>query len=90
MISKLSRLISRSRSRAAQRGQTATEYMLVISVLVIGVTYVTYRMFDSDGGPFAQALKDLLGTTSGTYDEDRGHNIPAEVSRGYVSSNPSP
>ncbi len=68
--------------RKGQRGQVATEYMLVISVMVIGIVYVTYTMFDSSNGPVKQALDGLLG---GGESSASSKNIPNQIERGYIS-----
>ncbi len=78
------RTAGRSRSgRRLQRGQTTTEYLMVISVLVIALVYVSYEVFFNPNGPVAQGLNSLLATSG-----DSDVNIPAQVNRGYISANP--
>ncbi len=66
-----------------QRGQTATEYLMVVSVIVIALAAVSYEGFFAQGGPIEQGLQDLLGQNQTT-----SNNIPNQVRRGYISSNP--
>ena len=77
----------RSAGARKQSGQTATEFMMVVSVIVIGVAAMSYVAFDSQGtgGPIKQALTGLLDSGSGGSSE---LNIPDQVNRGYISPNP--
>lgn len=79
----------RSGRRAAQmRGQTTTEYVLVLSVLVIAVVGVTYTfVFGQEGQDSAveQGLNDLLGQNPSG---DSKTNVPTAVKNGYISANP--
>jgi len=77
---------TRAQQLVSQRGQSAAEYMLVISTLVIGATFVTYTMFDDDANaPVKSALTALLG--DGT-DSGSQRNVPDQIQRGYISENP--
>ena len=67
----------------SQRGQTSTEYVMVISVLVIALAYVSYAVFFDTSGPIAEGLNSMLNPSNNS-----DLNIPTQVSRGYISSNP--
>ena len=78
----------RSRQALAMRGQTTTEYVLVLSVLVIAVVGVTYAfVFGQEGQDSAveQGLNDLLGQNP---TGDSKTNLPTAVKNGYISANP--
>ena len=70
-------------SLRGQRGQTATEYLMVISVLVIALAYVSYGVFFNTSGPIAQGLNSMLNPSNSS-----DLNIPTQVNRGFVTTNP--
>lgn len=70
-----------------QRGQTTTEYVLVLSTLVIAVAGVSYAAFFGDASPVREGMKNLLDSNSA---DSSKTNIPTAVNRGFVSKNPQP
>lgn len=75
-------------SQRGQRGQTTTEYMLVLSVLVIAVVGVTYSLvFGQDGQDSAveAGMNDLLGQNPSG---DSKTNVPTAVKKGFISESP--
>jgi len=73
--------------RSGQRGQTTTEYVLVLSVLVIAVAGVSYSAFFGNSSPVREGMKALLDEDSASSSKT---NIPTAVNRGFVSKNPQP
>lgn len=81
-------LTSRSiRDARRQRGQTTTEYVLVLSVLVIAAAGITYGAFFGSGSPVREGMNNLLDASSAGSSKS---NIPTAVNRGFVSKNPQP
>lgn len=66
--------------RSGQRGQTVTEYMMVISVIVIALTAVIYTAFDSKDSQLQRGLNELTAQ-GGT----APNNIPTKIERGYIT-----
>lgn len=77
----------RSSRLQRQRGQTTTEYVLVLSTLVIAVAGVSYAAFFGDASPVREGMKNLLDANSA---DSSKTNIPTAVNRGFVSKNPRP
>ncbi len=77
----LSKRAAASRGREGARGQTATEVMLVISVLVIAVAFFGNWI----AVPLKNAFDDLFG--EGT-DTASSRNVPDQIERGYISEDP--
>lgn len=79
--------VRRTSRRQGQRGQTTTEYVLVLSTLVIAVAGVSYAAFFGDASPVREGMKNLLDANSA---DSSKTNIPTAVNRGFVSKNPQP
>ncbi|MFM7202954.1 MAG: hypothetical protein ACKO6N_19375 [Myxococcota bacterium] len=73
-------------ARRRQRGQTTTEYVLILSVLVIALAGVSYEAFFKSDSPVRDGLNQLVGQNP----TDSKTNVPTAVGRGYVSANPRP
>ncbi len=71
------------RGVSGQRGQTTTEYMMVIAVLVIALAGVSYSIFFNKQGDIAQGINSVLATGGSSE-----YNIPRQINRGYVNNNP--
>lgn len=72
---KRSRVASRAASRG-ERGQTATEYMMVISVIVIAAVGATNYLLAADG-PWAEGFKNFNG------------RLNTQIERGYICNGES-
>ncbi len=63
--------------RGGQSGQTATEFMLVISVITIAAAGATYYFLGEDG-PWAEGFNDLNG------------DMQRQINRGYIGGEQAP
>lgn len=64
-----------ARSRRAQVGQAATEYMMVISVMVVAMIFAT-RPFVDPAGPFQTTMKKLEKQISTIIASDKSPLLP--------------
>ena len=65
------------RSRLVEAGQTATEFMLVISVITIATAGATYY-FLGENGPWAEGFDDFNG------------DLQQQIDRGYIGGEQAP
>lgn len=65
------------RRRLGRRGQTATEFMLVVSVITIATAGATYY-FLGDDGPWAEGFDDF------------NSDMQRQIDRGYVGGEQAP
>ena len=71
-----SRVLTQRRGRRGERGQTATEYMMVISVIVIAAVGASNYLLSSDG-PWAEGFKNFNG------------RMNTQIDRGYICNGES-